>query len=917
MALRKEQVVLALTVAVLGYLLYSSLDSSGRRSSSPKRADAPAFVHHPAPDPALALPHERDADPDHLRELFAPPSDTRPLPPLEFVVPPIVPLAALRPPPDPGPAPKLYGKFLRTEPTPFDAPDLFASESSAEGTGAEDDASASSNAPIPENKSAPELTPQEKAERQASYKKLYDWVRILDLKYGQIRNPDRYGLAKRPIEEILFVEFNPATGLPRLPGQSPIPFNRTTVTEFGFADTVANQIEVKRAEFGNPLSATEYDQALSFAKWCIEERLETPRALQVAEEMFRRAAAITTEDPAPHLGLALCFEAGFQFEKAFDEYRALLSGPYSRNPLVIVRLADLEARFRMFARAEERFAEGERYGHALWQVQWPFGRFLLDRGRATDALAHLRLANQNEPSGPETKHERASMRVDLGAALLATGELQEANEWFDKARQADPAEQRALAGQLSVAAVSGTKSSAKPDSSVATDKTATASEFNGVAFDLLLATGIESLAHRDAASAKRARQSLVLAASADPLRAYLPWRALSFLAETTGNPEEALRFIDQAFENDPTDAWTLYQRGRVLASRDDLDGALDSLTRALDQDLDFPDALAAMGDLAHRRGDHASAERYFERALMLDPKLTSAMALRGINMIELGDLRAAEAVLRGVLAIEPDQPTARNGLAWCHYRNGNSTEALARFRELDDNRRAQPETDPHRRYATAQIARITDHLEKVVWSDRFERRTLLNGWDTQEQGAGGPQITIHDGLVSLAGTFKQNGRVGMWQSKNAGAFVAFEARLTVKAGTTARVGLYVARVTARGSESQTEAEAAVARHNDPLKNTVQTRLMKRGEENLEYTDVAGFEWKLDGPIVLRIERSGDSSDTKVRILVDGFPVVDNKPMPTLGRTNSDLRLGVFAEGQTGRQVQLDIDDVEVVYRERK
>ena len=33
--------------------------------------------------------------------------------------------------------------------------------------------------------------------------------------FGQIRNNDRYNLEKRRNEDILFVEFNPETGLPR------------------------------------------------------------------------------------------------------------------------------------------------------------------------------------------------------------------------------------------------------------------------------------------------------------------------------------------------------------------------------------------------------------------------------------------------------------------------------------------------------------------------------------------------------------------------------------------------------------------------------------------------------------------------------------------------------------------------------
>jgi tetratricopeptide (TPR) repeat protein len=938
-ALRKEMVVLVGTGALVGYLLWSSLSGADGVRGSRSKSAPPAFVHETAPDVKRVLPQDRDVDAALARELFSPPSDTQPLPPLELITPPHVSLAVLRPPPEPGPSPRLYGKLLRDELKPFEAPDLFAQEAPAEDT-ATDAPSTPTPAPgVPRASSAGgttsassaggsvatsaakeadartvgDLSPQERAERVAGYKKLFDWVQIVDIKFGQIRNPDKFELRKHPNEDILFVEFNPQTGLPRLPGQSPIPFKRANIAEFGYADTILNQIELRRAEFGDPLSAGEYDQAILFGKWCLDQHLETPRALEVAEEIFHRAMPVLKEDPLPHIGLARCYEAGFHFEKAFDEYKSLLSGAHGRDPLVLISMAMLETRFRLFDQAEARFAEAERYGRTQWPVQWRYGQFLLQRGRAEEAVPHFRMANQNEPSGPEFKRERAQMRVDLGAALLAVGDVQEAADWFDKARQADPQEQRALAGLISSALLSkGSGLAANGGASAVS----AAADLSSVDFELLVGLGLENISHADAASAKKAKTGLLLAAASDPLRAYIPWRSLSYLAELTSNSEDALRYIELAAENDPTDAWTLYQRGRIRAARDDLDGAQESFLRALDQELDFPDALAAMGELAYRRGDNASAERYLERAASLDPKQANVLALRGLNFLQLGSLNDAETVFQKALEVDHDQPTAWNGLAWCLYRKGDATAALAKLRDLDDNRRTYPEDDPHRVWARSQIARIQDHLEKVVWVDRFERNALRNDWAVEETD--GPRFSIHDGLVTMAGNFnKPNGRARMWQKKPAGAFVAIEARITVHSGTTSRVGLFVSRESARGGETQTEAEVTLSRHNDATKNMIQTRVWKRGEETMPYTDVSGFEWKLDTPVLVRIERTGESSDTKVRCLIDGFPVLDNKPMPGYGRGTAEVRMGVYAQGDTGRQVQVDIDDIQIIYREKK
>src|SRR4029453_837910 len=91
--------------------------------------------------------------------------------------------------------------------------------------------------------------PTDDAARIASRKKLYDWFRVVEYHFGQIQNPDRYNLAKRPNEDLLFVEFNPETGQPK--GQPVLTVPRKTVTEFDFAQTVPNQIEMRRAAFGN------------------------------------------------------------------------------------------------------------------------------------------------------------------------------------------------------------------------------------------------------------------------------------------------------------------------------------------------------------------------------------------------------------------------------------------------------------------------------------------------------------------------------------------------------------------------------------------------------------------------------------------------------------------------------------------
>jgi len=894
--LRKEPIVFAVSALVLGGLAWSALSADATRRGGAKKPEPLESQSTTVPDVAQALPTARVAKAG-ARDLFSPPSDTRPLPPLGLEPPPLTPLDSIAPPPAPGPDARLWGRFLRVPartvavPGLFDAADEFA-----------EDAEAGDAPSAPMKASA--LAPEELAARLAAWKRTYDWFRIGEYRFGQIKNPDRFRLQKRADEDILFVEFDPEKGAPRFPGQAPMRIPRKNVNEFDFAATIPNEIERRRVGLGDPLSASEYDEALAFARWCVEQRMVTPRALEVAAEMYTRASKVLTEDPQPKLGLAAVHEAAFRFEDAFQIYRGLLDGPMRNNPLVLVRLADLQARFRLYAEAEANFRAAERSGRTSWVAQEALARFLLARGRGAESVDHYRLANQFEPTGAEEKRDRARLRSGLGAALLATGDVAGAAEWFDKALQADATSDEARTGLASVRILT-------PDSAAAAEGDALG---EAKSFERLLASGVELARKPSAEAARAARSNLLAAAILDPLRAPLAHRALSWLAEATGNPDDALRHVDLALEGDPTDAWSHFQRGRLLVGRDDLDGAAESLRAALELDADFPDALAWLGDLAHRRGDLAAADKFLERALALDPGLVRAAVLRGVSLLEAGSVAEAEPVLKRAIAKDVDEPAARGALAWCQYRLGDPTEALTRLAELDDARRTKSEEDPWRLWAQRQIERLTDHLEKVAWSDGFERNALQNGWLVQESN--GPLVSIHDGVVSIGGTFKSGGRSRLWQLRNAGDVVSIEARITVRAGTSARVGLFMARESDRGGETQVEAEASVSRHPDAAKNAVQFRAMKRGEEELAYVEVPGTEWKVDQTVTLRIERVGDASDARVRASLDGIPVAPDTALSALGRTNNQLKLGIFAEGAPGRSVQVDVDDVEIVFRQK-
>ena len=913
MALRQEKVVFLGSLALLGLMTWPLLRAKTTPRGSRARGEGLEFQHHVTPEVDVALPR-MDARPSLERELFAPPRDTHPLPPLTLIEPPRQPLAGLFPPGDPEPAPRAYG-LLRTTATTVDRPDLFdladeladAGDAPGDvfgGTGsvAEDLAAAAAQDEDPSKRFEGE-TPAERMRRLEGYRRRYDWIERSpgDQIFGRIENENRFSLATDPSrrdEAIQFVQLDPETGREWFAnvGAPPIPFERNAIVGFDFAATVANEIEVRRRRIGETLSRSDYEEALRLGAYAIEHHLEAPRALVVAEELARLALGYDDQDPAPRLLLARAMETGFRFEEAFAEYEGLLEN-FGHRAEVHARLARLLERFLLFDEAEARFQKAVETNRASWEARFGYGGFLARRGRHAEAIEHLTQANKAAPTAPELAHVRVDIRVALADAHLALGEVEEAGRIYGQALTADPNHQRALAGSLSC----GTTGAARPVEAALQD------ESEG--FELLVARGLAELR---AGAFEEARDRLLLAVEADPLRAHRPYGALSYLAEVTGNETQALDFAAEALVVAPSDAYALYQRGRLLGRQDDYQGAREALLGALETELDFEDALVALGQTAFRLGRFDDAERYFQRALSIHSERPEVHALRGINFLQLGSVPEAAEAFDASLALESDNPTARCGAAWCVYLGGDVTEALILLRNIDDSRRDFAEDDAWRVWARTQIERVQDHVEKVEWRDSFNRKKLINGWYTRE--GSGPVVSMDSdaGAVKIEGVFDRTGTTQIYREYPAGDFVSFEAKVWISPSSNVRTGIFVARERQRRrDEVDVLSEASVSRHKD---GNLQLRFVNTGQPE-DLTDMSQAlptgAWTR-----LSISRTGDSNDTAVTIALDGIPLVENVTLSGLGASTSPLLLGLFAEGESGRQVQVKMDDVSVVYRSR-
>ncbi|MEO2145120.1 MAG: hypothetical protein ABGY32_04405, partial [bacterium] len=607
MEIKQEQLVFVLVLALLAWWTWSDLSEDGGRRRRQRRVDAPVFVSYGVADPSLAQP--RAGRKDFLpRDLFSPPRDTAPLPPLTLQAPPRGTPSQLLPPPTSSLGVAAYSRFLRRDARHLPTPDLFS-------------------APVfmaPVEEIAPSvildedlMTPQERSERVASWKRLYDWVDLTGgggVMYGTISNPNRYTLRSRAGETLLFVELDPVTGERVHPVDfPPVPLTPDRIVAWALADTPLNQVSLFRARLGGEMRASDLDAAMIMVDICVRERHDSPRLLEIAEELCLLAQGLygddDQQDPIARLKLAGVLEAGFQHEVAFGIYRDLIDKGQHISPVVWTRLADLEAQYRLFDQAEDHYRRAVGLNGAHHLTRWHYGRFLLARGRGAEAVVQLTEAERREPRDSAARAVRVATRTDLGHAHLAAGSVTDATAAFRRAIAADAEDPDAVAGLLACTLMSDDELLLEEAQGAAGVLAASGTP---ATFDFLMVQGLAALALEDPLGARRA---LELALGVDPFRSGEALRALSFLAETTGHPEEARGFIDQAWQADPVDAWTQFQRARLLAETDDLEGAEVSLRGALDQELDFSEALIAMAHIARKKGRGQDAELYYERAL--------------------------------------------------------------------------------------------------------------------------------------------------------------------------------------------------------------------------------------------------------------------------------------------------------------
>jgi tetratricopeptide (TPR) repeat protein len=140
----------------------------------------------------------------------------------------------------------------------------------------------------------------------------------------------------------------------------------------------------------------------------------------------------------------------------------------------------------------------------------------------------------------------------------------------------------------------------------------------------------------------------------------------------------AARALIAAFAQlEPGSARRYVLEGRLAVIEGRLENALAAFNRAITEASDPAPIHELRADVRMRLDDPAGAARDAAEAVILDPMRTSAKAVLGVAMIELGCLDDACACLAEAVAADPRNPEYRKALAVAQERRGEGKAAAA------------------------------------------------------------------------------------------------------------------------------------------------------------------------------------------------------------------------------------------------
>jgi pentatricopeptide repeat protein len=159
---------------------------------------------------------------------------------------------------------------------------------------------------------------------------------------------------------------------------------------------------------------------------------------------------------------------------------------------------------------------------------------------------------------------------------------------------------------------------------------------------------------------------------------------------TPAAARRAITIFEEALELDPdyaqaytglADSWIVLREVGNLSLLEATQQSHSAITRALQLNVDLPEAQASLGLCILGGGDKSTAGLQFQKAIDLDPEYAQGYLLRANLLRDQGFLADANVVFTQALALDPYNPAIHENLAMLFAYQGRFDDANAQLQE--------------------------------------------------------------------------------------------------------------------------------------------------------------------------------------------------------------------------------------------
>ncbi len=316
------------------------------------------------------------------------------------------------------------------------------------------------------------------------------------------------------------------------------------------------------------------------------------------------------------------------------------------------RLQDAEAMYREILARDDQQADA-------WHLLGTIAHQIGDHAVAIDLIGHaIELDSRN-----------ANFHCNLGNALLATGQIKEAEQSYRRALDRKSDFPLARFNLSSLLAQTG-----QLDEAIAGYEEAIRLKPDFVEAHYNLALILQGQRRWDAASSGYQRTLQLRPNHSEA------WNNLGLVLKELGNIPEAIECHRRAIQFRPDYAEAFNNLGVAYREQREVNWALECYTQALKLKPDYPAAFNNLGNLLQSMGRPSDAVTCLKRAIELQPGFAESYTNLGAALQDLRRWNEAADSLRAALDLNPDDVAALQSLGNVVRDGGDTAEAIACYR---------------------------------------------------------------------------------------------------------------------------------------------------------------------------------------------------------------------------------------------